>query len=110
VPGDGVKPRQRRLTRTIGVAHFVNAKPGFLQQVVRIGAAPGLHHKESVQLRADALNDNRGRAKIALLIASHQHLEIAFRGHELECLLAIFISTGVFAQIAPAVKRILRPI
>jgi hypothetical protein len=54
-----------------------------------------------MQLRADALDEVRGSAKIAPLIASHQCLEIAVRVHELECLLAIFISAGVFAQSIP---------
>jgi hypothetical protein len=49
-------------------------------------------------MRADALNKIRGSAEVALLIASHQHLEIAVRVHGFECLPAINISTGAFAQ------------
>ena len=57
-----------------------------------------------MELRADALDKIRGRAEIALLIASHQYLEIAVRVHESECLLAIIISTSIFAQSLPAVR------
>ena len=40
-----------------------------------------------MQLRADAIDENRGRVKVALLIASHEYLEIAVRVHWFECFL-----------------------
>ena len=99
VPGNRVEPWKRRLAGAIGVPHLVNPEPGFLQQVVSICAALRMREKKPIQLRADALDEIRGSAKIALLIASHQCLEIAVRAHEFECLLAIIISASVFAQI-----------
>jgi len=104
VPGNRVEPWKRRFAGAIGVPHLVNAKPGFLQQVISVCTTLRLRKKKTMQLRADALDKIRGRAEIALLIASHQYLEIAVRVHEFECLLAINISTSVFAQSFPAVK------
>ncbi len=54
-----------------------------------------------MELRADALYKIRGRAEIALLIASHQRFENAVRVHQFECLPATNISTSVFAQFVP---------
>jgi hypothetical protein len=79
----------------------VNTKPGFLQQVIGICTALGLCKKKPVQLRADTADQRRGRTEIALLVANHQHLEIAVRGHEWESLHAICISPNVFSQTVP---------
>jgi hypothetical protein len=101
VPGNRVKPWKRRFTRAIGVPHLVNAKPGFLQQVICIRTALRLRIEKSMELRADALDNIRGRIEIAPLIASHQRIEIAVRVHGFECLPAINISTSMFAQLVP---------
>jgi hypothetical protein len=79
----------------------VNAKPGFLQQVIGIRTALQLRKEKSMEPRADALDKIRDRVEIALLIASHQRLEIAVRVHGFECLPEINISTSVFAQFGP---------
>jgi hypothetical protein len=110
VPGNRVKPWKRRFAGAIGVPHLVNAKPGFLQQVIGICAALRLRKKKPMQLRADALDKIRGSVKIALLIASHQYLEIAVRVHEFECLLAIIISTGSVRAIRSPPQAHLRTI
>jgi hypothetical protein len=101
VPSNRVEPWKGRLARAISMPHFVNAKPGFLQQIIRVPSADGLRDEEPIQLRADAFDQIRGRGEIALLIAGHQCFEIAVRAHSSDCLLAIFISASVFAQIAP---------
>jgi hypothetical protein len=78
----------------------VNAKPGFLQQVTRIGATCKLGNKKSVQLRAQPIDENRGSIEIALLILGHEYLEIAVRRHAMNRLSAILIDHSRFVQAA----------
>jgi hypothetical protein len=51
--------------------HFVNAKPGFLQQIIRIGATCQLRKKKAMQLRAHPIDESRGSVEIAPLIVGH---------------------------------------
>jgi hypothetical protein len=76
----------------------VDAKPGFLQQIIRIAAACQLRYKKAMQLRANTFDEGRGRREIALLIAGHQHLQIAVRAHEINSLIPIFVFMSVFVQ------------
>ena len=54
VAGDGIEPGEDRLPGAIGVAHFVYAQPGFLKQIVGVGAADEFRQKEAVHLGAEA--------------------------------------------------------
>ena len=99
-PGNRVEPRQHRLTGPIGMPHLVNAKPGFLQQVIRVGVTCRLRNKESLQLWAQPINENRGSIKVALLILGHESIEIAVRRHAMDRLPAILIDFSRFAQTA----------
>ena len=84
VAGNRVEPRHSRLAVTISVAHLVNPQPGFLQQVIGIGTAHRFCKKKPVQTRTDVTDQNRGRGKIALLVADHQRLEIFAGVHAME--------------------------
>jgi hypothetical protein len=97
-PGNRVKPWKHRIARAIGVPDLVNAKPGFLQQVIRVGTNSRLRNKEPVQLRAQLSNENRGSVEIALLILGHEYLEIAVRRHAMDRLPAILIDWSRFVQ------------
>ena len=81
VPGDRVEPRQHRFAGAVGVPHLVNAQPGFLQQVVGISPAGELDEEKPMQLRAQAMDQCRGRGEITPLITGHQHFQIAVRVH-----------------------------
>jgi len=82
------------------VAHPVNAKPGFLQQVIGVDAADNLRGKESMQLRAKLHDEIRGSVEIALLVMGHEVLEIAVRRHAMDRLPAILIDSSRFVQTA----------
>jgi hypothetical protein len=58
------------------VAHFVYAQPGLLKQIVGVTPAYKLRQKKTMQLRAQAIDKRRRGIVIALLIASHQRLQI----------------------------------
>jgi hypothetical protein len=85
------------------VPHPVNAQPGFLQQVVSVGAALRLRHEKSVQLGTKGFDQRGGGGEVTLLIASHQRFEIAVGGHAMDSLLSVDLS--VFAQSLPRCQK-----
>jgi hypothetical protein len=55
----------------------MDAQPRLLQQIVRIRAVRRLQLEETVQLRADPMDERAGGAEVARLVAGHQDLWIA---------------------------------
>src|SRR5260370_6763046 len=81
VPRDGVEPWKHRLAATVGVAHLMDAHPGFLEKVVGMRPAHHLHQEKAMQLRAQTMDKGCGGFRIALLVASHQGLQIDVQTH-----------------------------
>jgi hypothetical protein len=77
VPCNRVKPWQHWLAPTIGIPHFVNAKPRFLQQIVCFTSTGELHRKKPMQLWAEAIDEDSGSGEIPRLIAGHQGFQMA---------------------------------
>jgi len=99
VAGDGVKPWKYRLARAIGVAHFVDAQPGFLQEIIGVGAADKLRDEKAMQLRTDAMNEERSGGEIAALVTGHQQFQIAVHVHKRRSGRILLISPGAFLQM-----------
>jgi hypothetical protein len=96
------------------MAYLVNPQPGFLQQVIGVGATVRCCKKKPAQVRTDALNESLRGGEVALLIADHQHLEIFAGVHAMDIYLGIFTDVSVFAQIpttlaAPAHRPLAAP-
>ena len=95
VPGNGVEPWKYWFAWPVGVPHSMNAKPGFLQQIICIYMTRRLHGKKPMKLWADTFDESCSRGEIALLVAGHQHLQIAIRMHEMDSRRAISVSDSL---------------
>jgi len=80
------------------MADLMNTQPGFLEQVVGIGAAGELREEKTMQLRTDAMDESGSGGEIAGLITGHQAFQFAVRMHKRASRRTILIQLGVWLQ------------